>query len=72
LDVVNIRIKSGELREFTLLRAHNEVVRRDGATALFRGVAPRTFILGVGSTIFWAVYNKTRTSLDAYTHRTPD
>lgn len=69
---MNTRIKSGELREFTLLRAHSEVVRRDGATALFRGVAPRTFILGVGSTIFWAVYNKTRTSLDAYTHRTPE
>lgn len=53
LDCVNTRIKSGELDKFSIWGAHKEIVSRDGWKALFRGVIPRTFIMGFGSTVFW-------------------
>lgn len=53
IDCVNTRIKSGELAQFGIFKAHIEIVRCDGVTALFRGIVPRTLILGCGSTVFW-------------------
>jgi hypothetical protein len=53
IDCVNTRIKSGELANFGVVGAHMEIVRKDGVTALFRGVVPRGAILGLGSTVFW-------------------
>jgi len=58
LDCVNTRIKSGDLVEFQdqIVRAHYEIVRRDGARALFLGLPARCAILGFGSTVFWSIY----------------
>jgi solute carrier family 25 S-adenosylmethionine transporter 26 len=56
LDCANTRIKSGELSQFTLVQAHREIVRKDGPLALFRGLLPRTVIIGFGSTVFWFFY----------------
>lgn len=56
LDCVNTRIKSGELEGMSLIQAHREIIRKDGFTALFRGLAPRSAILGLGSTLFWYIY----------------
>lgn len=53
IDCVNTRIKSGELASYSVVSAHVEIIRRDGARALFRGVGPRATILGLGSTLFW-------------------
>mmetsp|Transcript_79067 Transcript_79067/g.155115 ORF Transcript_79067/g.155115 Transcript_79067/m.155115 type:complete len:343 (-) Transcript_79067:11-1039(-) len=53
IDCVNTRIKSGELAHMGVVRAHIEIIKRDGATALFRGLIPRCAILGLGSTLFW-------------------
>jgi solute carrier family 25 folate transporter 32 len=53
IDVVNTRIKSGELANFGVVDAHVQIIRKDGVTALFRGVVPRGAILGQGSTVFW-------------------
>ena len=53
IDCVNSRIKSGELAQYNVLQAHVEIVKRNGFTALFRGVVPRAAILGLGSTMFW-------------------
>lgn len=55
IDCVNTRIKSGELVQYSMTRAHMEIVHRDGVSALFRGVVPRCTILGLGSTVFWYV-----------------
>lgn len=55
IDCVNTRIKSGELAQYNMVRAHMEIVRKDGVSALFRGVVPRCAILGLGSTVFWYV-----------------
>ncbi len=56
LDCANTRIKSGELSEFSLIAAHKEIIRKDGLKALFRGLLPRTVIIGFGSTVFWFFY----------------
>jgi predicted membrane protein len=53
IDCVNTRIKSGELSHLGMASAHREIVRRDGWRALFRGLAPRSVVLGLGSTVFW-------------------
>ena len=53
IDCVNSRIKSGELAQFGVMRAHLEIIRKDGVAALFRGVVARSILLGVGSTVFW-------------------
>jgi hypothetical protein len=55
-DCVNTRIKSGELESLSVTAAHFEIYRRDGVSALFRGLVPRCVILGLGSTIFWFGY----------------
>lgn len=53
IDCVNSRIKSGELAKFSVTSAHFEIIRKDGVSALFRGVAARSVLLGIGSTVFW-------------------
>ena len=53
IDCVNTRIKSGELARFSVMSAHVEIVRLDGVRALFRGVAARAVLHGVGATVFW-------------------
>jgi solute carrier family 25 S-adenosylmethionine transporter 26 len=57
LDCVNTRIKSGELREFGVIRGHFEIIKRDGWKALFRGLGPRTIIISLGSSVFWSMQN---------------
>ena len=56
LDNVNTRIKSGELAEFGIIKAHMEIVKRSGAYGLFRGLIPRTLTIGFGSTLFWYIF----------------
>jgi hypothetical protein len=60
MDNVNTRMKSGEggFAALSLRQAHLEVLRRDGAAGLFRGLGPRVVITGVGSTMFWFVYSQ--------------
>lgn len=53
IDCVNSRIKSGELANFDVMHAHLEIIRKDGMSALFRGVVARSIMLGLGSTVFW-------------------
>jgi hypothetical protein len=60
LDCINTRMKSGELAEGSLIAAGSEIVRKDGASALFRGLLPRTFIIGLGSTVFFYWYGMFR------------
>eukprot|EP00601_Ochromonadales_sp_CCMP2298_P030766 CAMPEP_0173347558 /NCGR_PEP_ID=MMETSP1144-20121109/13221_1 /TAXON_ID=483371 /ORGANISM="non described non described, Strain CCMP2298" /LENGTH=130 /DNA_ID=CAMNT_0014295059 /DNA_START=11 /DNA_END=403 /DNA_ORIENTATION=- len=52
IDVVNTRIKSGEINT-GIIAAHLQIIRQDGAKALFRGLVPRGVIMGLGSTVFW-------------------
>ncbi|KAJ1433171.1 hypothetical protein B484DRAFT_447398 [Ochromonadaceae sp. CCMP2298] len=52
LDVVNTRIKSGEI-DLGIIPAHLHIIRQDGASALFRGLIPRAVIMGAGATVFW-------------------
>jgi len=59
IDCVNSRIKSGELARFGVMSAHFEIIRKDGVAALFRGVAARSVLLGVGSTVFWYFQSST-------------
>jgi len=58
LDTVNTRIKSGELESLGILQGHLYIARKDGPTALFRGLLPRTILIGVGSTVFWFINAK--------------
>jgi hypothetical protein len=55
IDCVNTRIKSGELTSSSMIGAHMEIARKDGAAALFRGVVPRCVIIGFGSMVFWSL-----------------
>ena len=56
LDVVNTRIKAGDVATTSMLEAGRQVVGRDGTRALFVGLGPRMFIIGFGSSLFWSVY----------------
>lgn len=53
IDCVNTRIKTGELAKLHVIQAHLYIIRKDGISALFRGLLPRAAILGLGSTVFW-------------------
>ena len=64
LDTVNTRVKSGELADFGVLKAHSEILRKEGFMALFRGSLPRTFTIGFGSTLFWYMYAKMLSFVD--------
>jgi hypothetical protein len=63
LDTVNTRIKSGELANMGIIKAHSTLVREEGILSLFRGIGPRTFTIGVGSTLFWYAYAKAKAVL---------
>jgi len=69
LDNVNTRIKSGELGQLSVTRAHLFVLQKDGVGALFRGVVPRTLMIGFGSTFFWASHAKINEILRKPDHR---
>jgi len=56
LDVINTRIKAGDLATTSMMEAGRQVVQRDGTRALFVGLGPRMFIIGFGSSLFWSVY----------------
>jgi hypothetical protein len=55
LDVINTRIKAGTSQYTSILKVASEIVGREGVSALFRGVAMRSVVLGVGSSIFWPI-----------------
>ena len=55
LDVINTRIKSGNVRTNSILAVGADIVRKEGLAAFFHGVTLRAFVLGVGSFIFWPV-----------------
>ena len=44
IDCVNTRIKSGEFRHTGMVQAYQEIWRKDGAKAFFRGAVPRCTI----------------------------
>ena len=64
LDVVNTQLKSGTLKSTGLVAAHFELARTQGIRALFQGAAPRVLLLGLGSSIFWAAYNRVAAALE--------
>lgn len=55
LDVVNTRIKADSMDSTSILKVTSQIVSNEGVSALFRGVALRSFVLGVGSFIFWPI-----------------
>lgn len=55
IDCVNTRIKNGEFAHIGMIDTYRQIVVQDGVRALFRGVAPRCAILGMGSTVFWYI-----------------
>lgn len=60
LDVVNTRIKAGSSNtnnSTSIVRVGKEILRKEGVSALFRGVAMRSVVLGIGSSIFWPIQN---------------
>lgn len=61
LDCINTRIKSGELQNMGLFKAHKTVIQMDGFRALFRGIFPRTIQTSLGSTVFWYMYSLSKT-----------
>jgi solute carrier family 25 (mitochondrial iron transporter), member 28/37 len=57
LDVVNTRIKADSTTSHStsIQTVAQEIVEREGVKALFRGVAFRSLVLGLGSSIFWPI-----------------
>ena len=55
LDVINTRIKSGQVTSTSIVEVGRQIVTEEGAMALFRGVAMRSIVLGIGSSIFWPI-----------------
>ena len=55
LDVINTRIKSGNVGTNSILLVGTEIMKKEGLAAFFHGVTLRAFVLGVGSFIFWPV-----------------
>jgi hypothetical protein len=55
LDVINTRIKSGGTTSTSILEVGKQIVSKEGASSLFRGVAIRSVVLGIGSSIFWPI-----------------
>jgi hypothetical protein len=66
LDVVNTRIKSGNVETNSILRLGSEILKKEGVTALFQGVALRSVVLGVGSSIFWPIQQSVSNWLQPY------
>lgn len=57
LDVINTRIKADSTNSHStsIREVAREILERDGVKAFFRGVVFRSFVLGVGSSIFWPI-----------------
>jgi hypothetical protein len=55
LDVVNTRIKADRASSVQIRKVFQEIVRKEGVRALFRGVVLRSAVLGFGSSIFWPI-----------------
>ena len=55
LDVVNTKIKASEATSTSILEVGRHIVLNDGISGLFRGVAMRSIVLGLGSCIFWPI-----------------
>lgn len=66
LDVVNTRIKAGNVETSSILRVGSEILKKEGVTALFRGVALRSLVLGAGSSIFWPIQRSVAHWLQPY------
>lgn len=66
LDVINTRIKSGGLETNSIFRVGAQILRNEGIASLFHGVALRSFVLGVGSSIFWPIQRSVAHVLQPY------
>ncbi|CAE7603224.1 SAMC1 [Symbiodinium natans] len=55
LDVVNTRIKASATPSRSILQVGRHMLKTEGVFAFFRGVAMRSFVLAVGSSIFWPI-----------------
>ena len=69
LDVVNTRIKAAATTSHStsIKTVATEIVATEGASALFRGVVMRSWVLGLGSSIFWPIQRAVATSLQPST-----
>mmetsp|Transcript_4650 Transcript_4650/g.6730 ORF Transcript_4650/g.6730 Transcript_4650/m.6730 type:complete len:274 (+) Transcript_4650:368-1189(+) len=64
LDVVNTRIKAGNTNNsLSIVKVGKEIYRKEGISALFRGVAMRSVVLGIGSSIFWPIQHSVASHL---------
>lgn len=66
LDVVNTRIKAGGVEANSILQVATKIVKAEGVGALFQGVMLRSFVLGVGSSIFWPIQRAVAEALQPY------
>jgi len=57
LDVVNTRMKAGMGTSRSISKTTLHIARSEGIHTLFRGVATRSVVLGLGSSIFWPIQN---------------
>uniref|UniRef100_A0A7S4EF66 Mitochondrial carrier protein n=1 Tax=Pseudo-nitzschia australis TaxID=44445 RepID=A0A7S4EF66_9STRA len=55
LDVVNTKIKTSGMASTSVLEVGRHIILNDGVSGLFRGVAMRSIVLGLGSCIFWPI-----------------
>ena len=68
LDVINTRIKAAaDVSSQGMLHTATQIVKTEGVPALFAGLPPRILIFGVGSSIFWTVHAKVKSSLSVPT-----
>lgn len=66
LDVVNTRIKVGEVESNSILRVGASIVKTEGVVGLFQGVVLRSVVLGIGSSIFWPIQRSVADGLQLY------
>jgi len=55
LDIVNTKIKSRQTLSTSIINVGRDIVLKEGVSGLFRGVAMRSIVLGLGSFIFWPI-----------------
>jgi len=66
LDVINTRIKAGGVEANSILQVGAKILEVEGVSALFQGVMLRSFVLGVGSFIFWPIQRAVADRLQPY------
>ena len=64
LDVVNTRIKADSSSR-SILHVASSILQTEGVASFFRGVAMRSFVLAVGSSIFWPIQHRVSSQLQA-------